>query len=86
MSLIPAINLFPPVVDTGEKSPKSLKYFCRCQRRTDEKLFTGVNDTADKFFAGVNNTGDKTVLTIPACLLADFARPKQQEDAPPDFC
>jgi hypothetical protein len=46
MSLTPAITLFPGVVDTGQKQPKS------------QKLFTGVNDTADKFFGGVSDTGD----------------------------
>jgi hypothetical protein len=27
-------------------------------RRCREKLFTGVNDTADKFISGVNDAGD----------------------------
>jgi hypothetical protein len=56
LSLTPAIKLFPGVVDTGQKLPKSLKFIA------------GLNDTADKLFAGVVETGDKTVLTIPACL------------------
>jgi hypothetical protein len=33
-----------------------------------EKLFSGVNDTADKFIDGVVDTGDKKVLPILACL------------------
>ncbi len=32
-----------------------------------EKLFTGVNDTADKFIGGVNDTGEYRVLPILAC-------------------
>ncbi len=60
-------NIFPPVVDTGQKLPKNLK-FITVVNDTAEKLFTGVNDTTDKFFASVNNTADKTVLPILACL------------------
>ncbi len=33
------------------KKPKNVQ-------RHREKLFTGVNDTADKLFGGVNDTGD----------------------------
>jgi hypothetical protein len=36
------------------KKPKSQKFI----GRVVEKLFTGVNDTADKFFGGVSDTGD----------------------------
>ncbi len=52
-------KFFPVVVDTGQKSPKSLKFLP--VSTIAEKLFIHVIDTADKFFAGV-------VLAIPACL------------------
>jgi hypothetical protein len=57
VSTTPAITLFPGVVDTGQKQPKSQK-FIAVVNDTAEKLFTGVNDTADKFFGGVSDTGD----------------------------
>jgi hypothetical protein len=46
VSLTPAIKLFLGVVDTGQKYPKSLKFIA------------GVNDTAEKLFTGVNDTAD----------------------------
>ncbi len=55
--LTPAITLFPGVVDTGQKQPKSQKFIAGVND-TAEKLFTGVNDTADKVFGGVSNTAD----------------------------
>jgi hypothetical protein len=48
---------FPGVVDIVQKKTKDPKIYRRCQRHR-QKLFTGVNDTADKFFGGVSNTGD----------------------------
>jgi hypothetical protein len=56
VSLTPAIKLLPGVVDTGQKSWKSLEFIAGVND-TAEKLFTGVNDTADKFFGGVKDTG-----------------------------
>jgi hypothetical protein len=61
-----AKNLSPVSLTTGEqfifprcrqKKTKRPKIYCCCQRHR-EKLFTGVNDTADKFFGGVSDTGD----------------------------
>ncbi len=52
----PAITIFPGVVDTDQKYPKSIKFIA------------GVNDTADKIIADVSDTANKTVLTVPACL------------------
>jgi hypothetical protein len=57
VSTTPAITLFPGVVDTGQKLPKSQKFFAGVND-TAEKLFAGVNDTADKFFSAVSDTGD----------------------------
>jgi hypothetical protein len=67
VSLTPAITFFPGVVDTGQKEPKSQKFFASVND-TAEKLFTGVNDTAYKFFGGVSDAGDERVLPILACL------------------
>jgi hypothetical protein len=44
----PLKTFFPGVVDTGQKYPKSLKFIAG-NKDTAEKLFTGVNETADKF-------------------------------------
>jgi hypothetical protein len=44
----PLKTFFPGVVDTGQKYPKSLKFIAG-NNDTAEKLFTGVNETADKF-------------------------------------
>jgi hypothetical protein len=48
VSLTPLIN---PCQGEITKKPKIF-------RLTAEKLFTGVNDTADILFGGVNNTSD----------------------------
>jgi hypothetical protein len=50
-------NIFPGVVDTSQKKPKSLKFIASVNDTT-EILFTGVDDTGAKIFNGVNNTGD----------------------------
>jgi hypothetical protein len=49
--------IFPGVVNTVQKKPKSLKFIAGVNDPA-EKLFTGVNDTADKFFSSVSDTGD----------------------------
>jgi hypothetical protein len=42
----------------SEKKTKSLKFIAGVNDDTAEKLFTGVNVTADEFFDGVNDTAN----------------------------
>jgi hypothetical protein len=61
VSLTPVNTLYiPGVVDMVQKKNKKPNIYRRGRRcqRTRQKLFTGVNDTADKFFCGVSDTSD----------------------------